>query len=126
MKLTTFLLVALLAGLCSGCSEGKARVKGKIVENSQPMTFGANQAALELTPIGPGGEADSNKMVGAVVNADGTFEVVASGGELPPGKYQIAFRGYGKLESKYKAVPPFQRELKSGTNELTLDLAKPD
>ena len=122
----TSLLVALLAFVCSGCSESKARVKGKVVENAQPMSFGANQAALELTPIGASGEADPNKMYTAVVNADGSFEVVVSGGELPLGKYQVAFRAFGKLTEKYKSVPPFQRELKAGLNELILDLAKPD
>src|SRR4051794_5375044 len=120
------LLTASVVALLAGCDSGIAHVKGRIVENGQPLTFGMNQAAVELTPLGADGQPDVAKTFTAVVNADGSFEVVASAGKLPTGQYQIAFRGYGAMASKGKGIPPFKREIKSGTNELVLDLAKPE
>jgi len=120
------LLIAAFSFLVLGCEGGKAKVKGRVVENGQPMSFVSNQAALEISPINAEGEPDKTKMFTAVVNEDGTFEVFASGGELPTGKYQVAFRAYGKLVDKYRLIAPVQRELKAGMNELTIDLAKPE
>ena len=130
MKTVCSLLVLVVMICLAGCGESKATVKGKIVENGQPKTFGANQAALQLTLIGPDGKPDDNKSFTAVVNEDGTFEVVASGGEIPIGKYQVAVQIMGATGQPYKKLAPpdspIRRELKSGANELTIDLAKPE
>jgi hypothetical protein len=120
---------ALLATGCGGGGPGK--VKGKVVENGQPTTFPAMQASVQLAPVGSGGKADWNGPVyTAVLNADGTFEVVASGGEVPPGEYLIAIEQTGKpvprLANFTTAKTAVKREIKSGSNELTIDLAKPE
>jgi hypothetical protein len=120
------LLGLTLALLVIGCGGGKARVKGRVVDNGQPMTFPPTTAAIELTPIGADGKPDVSAVFTAVVNEDGTFEVFASGGELPPGQYEIKVTGYGKLATRLKAVPALRRELKGGTNDLTIDLSKPE
>ena len=121
----TLIAATLALMFVTGCSEGKAHVKGRIVENGQPVSFSANQAAVEFSPIGSDGKADSSKTFTAVVNDDGTFEVLASGGEVPRGNYDITFRSYGKLREKYKDQT-LRREVKAGKNDFTIDLAKPE
>lgn len=126
------LLLAALAGLVAGgCGGGSpARVKGQLVENGQPRTFPPTQVAIELAPVGPDGKPDNKKAVNAVVNPDGTFAVVASGGEFPPGTYQVCILAPPKFQPDLKrfAPPtsPLRRELKPGDNELVIDVAKPE
>jgi hypothetical protein len=121
-------LAGLLAGGCGGSA--KAKVKGRLVSNGQPMTFPASQAAVSLAPIGADGKPDTAKSFTIAVKEDGTFELVASGGELPTGNYQVAIQAMGKLGQQLKgfASPnsPVRRELKSGANDITIDVAKPD
>jgi hypothetical protein len=65
-----------------------------------------------------------------VVNADGTFELLASGGELPAGRYQLAIQALGKLKSQMtKFAPPqspIRRDLAAGENDITIDVGKPE
>jgi hypothetical protein len=131
MRATRRALMALaLLALAAGCGSGKARVKGRLVENGQPQKFGATQVALEFVPLGADGKPEQGKSYTAVVNEDGTFEVVASGGELPPGTYQVAVTAMGTLRTKYRAfaapTSAIRREIKAGKNDLTIDLAKPE
>jgi hypothetical protein len=123
------LAVALLA-VVAGCGSGKARVKGRLVENGQAKKFPATQVALEFVPLDADGKPEPGKSYTAVVNEDGTFEVVASGGELPPGKYQVTVTATGDLRAKYRAfaapTSAIRREIKAGKNDLTIDLAKPE
>ena len=92
------------------------------------MHLESNHATRLVTLVGPDGKLGINQAYTAVVNEDGSFEVVVSGGELVPGKYQVAvqFRG-GDPKYKAFAAPdsPVRRELKGGRNELIIDLAKP-
>jgi hypothetical protein len=121
-------LVALFALLIGGCGESMATVKGKVVEDGKPMRFESNQAAIQLTLVDQDGKLDNKHSYTAVVNDDGSFEVVASGGELVLGNYQVAVLLRGG-DPKYKVLAPpdspLRRELKSGKNEIIVDLAKP-
>ena len=123
-------MVAGVALLTAGCGGGLAKVKGQIVENGQPTTFPPTTVSVQLSPIGADGKADPAKVYGCVVNPDGTFELVASGGEVPAGMYQVAIEVTAKGPVKAKAFSakgtPLHRELKSGQNVLTIDLAKPE
>lgn len=122
-----FLLLALgvlalgVAG-CGGPPMGK--VKGQIFENGQPKSFPPASHAVEIAAVNASGEADPTKTFTAVVNEDGTFEMLASGGQLPAGTYAFTVRGAG---TKKGAAPPkaSKREIHSGDNQITLDLAKP-
>jgi len=120
-------LVALAA---CGCGGGMAKVKGQLVENGNPMTFPPTQVAIELALIGEDGKPDASKAYTAVVNPDGSFEVVASSGEVKPGTYQVGIHASGKLGSRLKAFAPptssIRREIKPGANTLTIDLARPE
>lgn len=122
MKRMLFSALA-LAVLVAGCAPGKARVKGRVTEGGQPASFPPTAAAIQLSPIGSDGEPDPARAFTAVVNEDGTWEVLASGGELPTGQYEVAFQAYGKLKNKYKPTA-VRQELKAGMNEVTIDVTK--
>ena len=121
-------LVALAAGGCGG--EAKAKVKGRLVSNGQPMKFPATQVAVGFSPIGADGKPDPARSYNTPVNEDGSFELVASGGELPPGTYQVSIQAMGKLATEMKAysgpASAVRRELKAGPNDITIDVTKPD
>ncbi|HVK15230.1 MAG TPA: hypothetical protein VM597_41205, partial [Gemmataceae bacterium] len=118
-----------VALVVNGCGGGMAKVKGKLVENGQHRQFAAFSASVQFAKIGEDGRPDTTKMYSAVVEADGSFELVASGGELPAGVYQVAVEMPVKKEERNAFAPPdspIRRELRAGANELTIDLAKPD
>ncbi|HEX3147528.1 MAG TPA: hypothetical protein VHR66_05555 [Gemmataceae bacterium] len=126
-----FVLLAVVALATAGCSGGMGRVKGAIVDNGQPVTFPPLTGSVQLSPIQPDGTPDMNKVYAAVVNEDGTFELVASGGELAVGMYQVSIelngnKGPEKAKAFAAKVKPIKREIKSGQNTLTIDLSKPD
>jgi hypothetical protein len=75
--------------------------------------------------LGADDKPDPNRTYTAMLNPDGSFELVASGGELPAGVYQVTVDIAGKVGEKYKAFAT-RRELKPGANDLTLDLARPN
>jgi hypothetical protein len=124
------LFMALLAFALVGCGSGKARVKGRLVENGQALTFAPTSAAVELTLLKEDGTPDPTKVTTAVVDTDGSFEVVASGGEVPIGTYAIGLKLPAPLQRKYaKLSPPaspIRRKVAAGSNDLTIDLAKPN
>lgn len=116
--------------LLAGCGGGKAaRVRGQVVENGQPASFAGMLAAVVFAPVGPDGKPDTNRSQTAVLNPDGSFELVASGGELPVGTYMVGIQVVGKAGAKFKDVgptnSPIRRELKPGPNDLTIDVARP-
>ena len=98
---------------------------GRIVENGQAQKFAPNQAHLEFIPLDADDKPQPGKSFTAGVNEDGSFEVLASGGELPPGKYQVAITARGNLATKYErfAPPnsPLRHEVKAGANDFTFD-----
>jgi len=122
---------AVLAALfaVAGCGGGMAKVKGKLVENGEPKAFAPFSASVQFAKIGDDGKPDETKMYSAIVNADGTFELVASGGQLPAGMYQVVIEmpvKPGQRQPFAAHVSPIRRDLKSGQNDLTIDLAKPE
>jgi hypothetical protein len=124
------LAVALVALATSGCGGGMAKVKGRLVSNGQPMTVPGMTVGVVFTPVGADDKPNPTKAYTAVVNEDGSFELVASGGEFPAGKYQVAITATGKMAAQLKAFAgpnsPIRREFKSGENDIVIDVAKPD
>jgi hypothetical protein len=125
-------VVALL--VLAGCGGGgPAKIKGRVLENGQPVSV-PGQASLVFAPAGPDGKA-GDKAYAAGLNPDGTFELVASGGEVPPGDYVVSFEvsggkgtgdaptGLAKYRASFKNV---KQTLAPGMNDLTLDLTKPN
>lgn len=123
----TVLAVALAALAAAGCGATPATAKGRLVSNGEPMPV-SGQVGVVLTLLEGDGKP-TTKSFTAMVKPDGTFEVVASGGELPPGNYQVSLVVPGKPADKFKPLigdkSPMRRELKPGANELTIDVAKP-
>lgn len=118
-----------LAALFSltGCGGGDVgRVKGRLTDNGQPVTFAPNaQAAVVFQMIGPDGQPDVTKTYSMMLAPDGSFELLASAGELPPGTYQVKLDIAGKDAAKFKKFST-KREVKPGENVIELDLAKPN
>lgn len=118
----TFLFVAILGLAIPGCGGGMAKAKGRILENGQPKMCPPFSSSITFTPVATGGdETAKGPTFTSPINADGTFEVLVSGGQLPPGDYDISVR-FGAAKG---GPVSFRRELVSGLNDLTLDLAKP-
>ena len=107
-----------------------AKVKGRLVSNGQPMKFPPTQVAVGFSPVGADGKPDPAWSFTTPVNEDGSFELVASGGELPAGTYQVSIQAMGKFATEFKAYAgtssAIRRELKAGPNEITIDVTKPD
>lgn len=123
-----FLLFASgLAVLClAGCGgPDMAKVKGQILEGGQPKSFPPTSHSVEIAAVDASDKADPAKTYTAVVNADGTFEMLASGGQLPPGRYLFTVRGPTIKKKGIEAPQGAIRELKGGENAITIDLAKP-
>ena len=82
---------AILCMLLVGCGSSAARVKGRVVENGAVIRLEPSmQVSLKLCPIGADDKPDTTRFSTAMLNADGTFEMTVSGGELAPGKYQVS------------------------------------
>lgn len=129
MRLMT-LALALVALAATGCAAPPAKVKGRLVSNGEPLSV-SGQVGITLTLLDAAGKATLTSYT-SVVNPDGTFDVVVSGGELPPGLYQVSLVAVGKAAGQFKSNPdivgdksPVRRELKPGPNEVTIDVAKP-
>jgi hypothetical protein len=93
-------LVALTAG--GRARDSKSELKGRLVSNGQPMTFPPTSAAVVLSPMGADDQPDVSRAFTCVVNEDGSFELVASGGELPAGTYQVSIQAMGKIAAQMK------------------------
>ena len=90
--------------LLCGCGGGKAKVKGRIVENGQAQKFKANQAHLEFIPLDADDKPQPGKAYTAGVNEDGSFEVLASGGEQIKLWDARTFAGRGELTNGFDAI----------------------
>jgi hypothetical protein len=125
-----FLPGSLLLLVVMGCGDSPGRVKGRVVENGQPKDFPPMQASVTFDRIGPDGKPDTKSSYTAILNKDGTFEVIVSGGELPSGTYAVSISATGKENKLFKgfnaAETKVRREIKSGLNDIQIDLAKPE
>jgi len=139
VSLCVLALAALLAGW-SGCGGGEhplAPVKGKIVFQGQPVKGGS----VTFRPLGTGSGAQAanlGKPATAMVQDDGTFvlSTMKQGDGAVVGNHEVIYtasfaevKGY---EDK-RELPPWagavptqkQVEVKSGSNDFTIDLVKP-
>ena len=117
----------------SGCGTDPARIKGRLLDNGMPLAVAASGApqSVVFIPLGPDG-SDLGRMYSATLGPDGTFELVAAGGSVPPGKYRVSLDIAlpGKAGERFKRFAgtgsPIRTELKPGSNDLVIDLAKPE
>ena len=128
MRYLAPLVVLTFAG-CGG-KPGPAHVKGTLAFDGQPFPLPAQAGEVFLVfhKVGDDGSINQFQMYTALVRGDGSFEVVSSGGELPVGTYQVAIDAASGKVVQFK---PFalkttkaRVEFQSGSNDVTLDLAK--
>ena len=128
-----FILFAALAISAAGCGSSLGRIKGRLVENGQPVTIDG-QAALMFYHLGDDGKPNPSKAFPLPLSKDGSFELVASGGAVPPGNYLVSFdvnakksdKGLGRFKDKFTyPTSTLRQEVKAGENDVTIDLAKP-
>lgn len=121
MRASGFAIAAILVA-CVGCGDNTTgQVKGRLVENGEPKAFPPTSYSVEFSLFGPT-DPEKMKLYTAVVDTDGTFQVHASGGKLPIGKYLVTIRP--PASQKAAARQPLEREIKPGMNEFLLDIAK--
>ena len=130
-----------------GCGADAGRLKGTVVDGGKVVGSEGQQVSLSFYAMKPDGTADAGNCSTAVLNADGSFEFIASGGTLPPGKYKVVIASVGSAEGpptlgkekKKKSEKPVDRfaghstlattklmvTVEPGKNEVVLDLAKP-
>ena len=125
------LFIAFAAALALGCG-GSSRVKGRVVENGTPITIDG-QAALMFYLVGEDGKPNPSRSYSIPLSVDGSFELVSSGGEVPPGIYLVtlevnapkATKGIGRFKGLFTFPnSPLRQEVKAGKNEVTIELAK--
>ncbi|MCE9563640.1 MAG: hypothetical protein K8U57_16490 [Planctomycetes bacterium] len=129
----TAIVLYLAIGVC-GCAETPSQVKGRLLENGQPLVLPVSSTpqSVVLVPLAADGQTETGRMYSAIIDSDGTFELVAAGGAIPPGFYKISLdvAATGKAGEKFKQFrgsgSPLRKELKPGVNDFTIDLAKPE
>jgi hypothetical protein len=121
-----------LAVVLAGCGTDPARIKGRVLDNGQPVAVPSSGTPQSIVFESVGADGSGSRMYSAMLSADGTFELVAAGGSVPPGEYRVSFDVTlpGKDGEKFKRFrgsgSPIRRELKPGSNDLSIDLAKPE
>ena len=120
-------VISLFVAVClvssAGCGDNTTgQVTGRLVENGEPKQFPPTSYSVEFVLTGGPVEPENMKAFTAVVDTDGAFQVRASGGLLPVGKYEVTIRP--PLNKKIAARSPMLREVKPGMNEYTFDIAK--
>ena len=141
-KRILLLMVSLGLAGCGGSSTGT--LKGTVVNGTTPVTSEGQLVSLTFYPLMPDGTPNKENSYTAVLGTDGAFEVVASGGALPTGRYRVVVASAatqatdsGNLTRPAKKgksdrfadcstleVSKLEIEVKSGENQVVIDLAK--
>jgi hypothetical protein len=126
------LILLLACGFLAGCGAQKpATLKGSLSYDGKPFPLPSNAGEVFISFFGldAAGKPDPFKKYTGMVKKDGTFEIESSSGELPAGSYLWSIDA---APGKVKEFDPFslektkaKAELKSGANQLTLELKSP-
>ena len=132
---TVCALVAVAATSClaTGCGGGptKFQTRGRILKNGEPFRAPQDDALrLTLVPIPEQGSRVMNWYAANFNAKDGTFRASGpDGAGIPPGKYRVCVELLHKRSDVLKGAffgdsSPFVREVRSRSDEITIDLAK--
>jgi hypothetical protein len=132
MRRVLLAAVPLLSLLLVGCGDGKLRTKGQIVKDGAPYTVDEMDVLrITFVPIPEAGEKFMDAYLATFNNSDGTFVAFGKDGKgVPPGKYRIAVERLRNKKDLLRGAfdtekSPFIREVKTASDTLVLDLAKP-
>jgi hypothetical protein len=121
------LLVVGLGLTVAGCG-GKRKVRGKVVQNGQPMQL-SEKGVFVISFIAASDTAGKNPEP-TKPNNDGTFEVVGRDGKgIAPGKYKVAveacdpYPGNDKLGGKFTPAKT-TLQVDVGKGEVIVDVGK--
>jgi hypothetical protein len=128
MRVLTVAILALAAG---GCGDKNAQLRGQLRESGQPLNLAGDQTALSFHRL-VDGKTDPNGIYPAAVASDGSFEMHASGGSLPPGRYRVLLESWGapkggpmtdRFGGRFsKDKSKLEYDIVAGQNDLTIDL----
>jgi hypothetical protein len=122
-----------LAFLASGCGTGptKYQTYGRILKGGEPFQAPKDDAVrVTLVPIPEGGARVMNWYAASYNPKDSTFRASGpDGAGIPPGKYRVCVELLHKRNDMFKGAyfgdsSPFIREVRSRSDEITIDLAK--
>jgi|GEM_PF-2636386 len=145
MKTLAYALV--FGSICgaAGCGADAGTLKGSVVDGGKPVGSEGQQVSLSFHPMKPDGSFDEGNCATAALNGNGSFEFVASGGTLKPGRYKVVIaaassgagtgtQSTGKEKSKKPdrfaghstfAASKLVVTVEAGKNEVVIDLSKP-
>lgn len=144
MKTLAYALV--FGSICgaAGCGADAGTLKGSVVDGGKPVGSEGQQVSLSFHPAKPDGSFDEGNCSTAVLNGDGSFEFVASGGTLKPGRYKVVIASasapgpgtQSTAKEKSKAPDRFAGHstfaaskltvtVEAGKNDVVIDLSKP-
>jgi hypothetical protein len=132
MRKVPFALAVLAAGLlAAGCGgSGKLGTKGRVLKGGQPFILPEGEyVRLTFIPVLEKGRAE-DYYVAEYKREDATFQVKGKDLKgMPPGKYKIMVEHLKGRTDVLKgafseANTPFVCEVKTGADEVTIDLAQ--
>ncbi len=138
------LLIGSIFG-AAGCGTDTGTLKGSLVDGGKPVGSEGQQVSLSFHPRKPDGAFDEGNCSTAVLNGNGSFEFVASGGTLKPGTYRVVIAGASSASgpgtqstAKEKSKKPdrfaghstfaaskLTVTIVAGKNDVVIDLSKP-
>ena len=146
MKAIMRVLVLGSAITMAGCGTDAGTLKGSLVDGGKPVGSEGQQVSLSFHPAKPDGAFDGSNCSTAVLNSDGSFEFVASGGTLKPGLYKVVIAGSlgsgtgpgtqstakekNKKPDRFAGHSTFAASkltvtVEAGKNDVVIDLSKP-
>jgi hypothetical protein len=132
---TLYVLTSLALGLLlGGCGRsGKLQTRGRILKNGAPFRPSEGDIVrVMFVPIPEGPERVTDFHAAIFHPEDGSFQAAGRDGKgVPPGKYRIAVEHLRNRADLLKGAfdaeqSPFIRDVKSPTDEIVIDLAKPN
>jgi hypothetical protein len=134
MRITLSLLLVVAVGLpAAGCGDPvKYQTRGRVLKNGEPFhPPGDDTLRVTLMPISEDGSRARDWYVASYYLEDGTFRVRGNDGKgMPPGKYRVLVEQIRNRNDVLKGAffaekSPFVREIRNGSDEITIDLGKP-
>jgi hypothetical protein len=132
-RFSSGMVLVLIALFVSGCGgDGRINARGRLLKGGEPFPLKEDEGMrIIFVPAETGGQT-YDSFLAVYKKEDGSFKVAGKDGKgLPPGKYRIAIEHVKKnsdlLKKKFSTKnTPFVREVTSSSEEIIIDLDKPN